>query len=54
LGLSISKALVERLGGEIGYASPEGHGAEFHFTLPLLTRGKVGQKFGKTGLAPAM
>jgi len=53
LGLSISKALVERLGGEIGYQGRESHGAEFHFTLPLLTQGHVMQKNPKRGLTPA-
>ena len=34
LGLSISKAYVEMLGGKIGINSELGKGAEFHFTLP--------------------
>ena len=34
LGLSISKGLVELLGGTIGYNSEPGKGTEFYFTLP--------------------
>lgn len=34
LGLSISKALVEMLGGEIGVESEPGMGSLFYFTLP--------------------
>jgi PAS domain S-box-containing protein len=35
LGLSISKAYVEILGGEMGVQSVEGRGSEFHFTVPV-------------------
>ena len=34
LGLNICKAIVERLGGSIGFESAEGVGSRFHFTLP--------------------
>lgn len=34
LGLSITKAYVEMLGGTIGVESNEGHGSIFYFTLP--------------------
>ena len=37
LGLSISKAYVEMLGGQIWLNSEEGKGATFHFTLPYNT-----------------
>jgi len=36
LGLSISKAYVEMLGGEIWVKSQKGVGSTFHFTLPCL------------------
>jgi PAS domain S-box-containing protein len=38
LGLSISKAYVELLGGEIWTESKEGKGSIFYFTLPYLTK----------------
>ncbi len=38
LGLSISKAYVEMLGGEIGVQSTEGEGSTFWFTLPYHRR----------------
>lgn len=34
LGLAISKSIIERLGGEIGVFSAEGHGSTFWFVLP--------------------
>ena len=37
LGLSISKAIVERLGGTIGFFTGAGEGTNFHFDLPLWT-----------------
>jgi hypothetical protein len=37
LGLSISKAYVEMLGGQIWVESQEGKGATFYFTLPYAT-----------------
>ena len=35
LGLFICKAIVEKMGGTIGYTSGLGHGATFYFDLPL-------------------
>jgi len=40
LGLSISKAYVELLGGKIWVESQEGKGSIFYFTLPYLTKPK--------------
>ncbi|MGC9671443.1 response regulator [Planosporangium sp. 12N6] len=37
LGLTISRQLVELMGGSIGLASTVGSGSRFHFTLPLPT-----------------
>jgi PAS domain S-box-containing protein len=37
LGLSITKAYVEMLGGSIGVESEEGRGSTFYFTLPYKT-----------------
>ncbi len=36
LGLNICKAIVERMGGSIGYASRPGGGSLFYFDLPLV------------------
>ena len=46
LGLPISKAYVEILGGEIWVNSEEGKGSEFYFTLPYLTLKKGNKKAG--------
>ena len=35
LGLYISKAIVERSGGKIGFKSEENKGSTFWFTLPI-------------------
>ena len=35
LGLSISRAVIEAMGGSMGVTSKPGHGSRFWFTLPL-------------------
>ncbi len=44
LGLSISKGLVELLGGRIWYNSAPGEGTEFYFSIPLLRNEPVNIK----------
>ncbi|MBR7784538.1 sensor histidine kinase, partial [Undibacterium luofuense] len=36
LGLSLSKTMIEKMGGKIGFKSEEGHGSLFYLLLPLI------------------
>jgi signal transduction histidine kinase len=38
LGLAISKAIIEQMGGSIGFDSVAGQGATFYFDLPVASR----------------
>ncbi|MCG5244023.1 ATP-binding protein [Azospirillum doebereinerae] len=40
LGLTLARHLVELMGGRIGVTSSAGHGATFHFTLPIKPAGR--------------
>ncbi len=52
LGLSITKAYIEMLGGEIRLESQEGSGSTFYFTIPSLQ--KATQKKRQKGIAEVM
>jgi signal transduction histidine kinase len=41
LGLSLSKAMIEKLGGTIGFDSVEGQGSRFYIELPLTARANI-------------
>ncbi len=36
LGLSLSKSMIEKMGGQIGFTSQEAQGSNFFITLPIV------------------
>lgn len=52
LGLSISKAYVEMLGGKIWVESEEGKGAAFYFTIPVHTLSLTKIELGAAAMPP--
>ncbi len=52
VGLSISKGLVELMGGKLGFASRPGQGSDFWFQLPLADESQSGTA-APAGSAPA-
>ncbi len=54
LGLAISKALVDRMGGEIGFRSVPGQGTTFHFVLPILPQAPLPAEVAADAADPAV
>ena len=50
LGLSITKSLVERMGGRIAFECPAGGGTVFRVTLPIVSAPPPDSQFAPTGL----
>ncbi|HTH47318.1 MAG TPA: response regulator [Candidatus Limnocylindria bacterium] len=53
VGLTLSKGLVELMGGQLGFASQPGQGSDFWFHLPLASEGASGGSTGAETLLPA-
>lgn len=43
LGLNITKAIIEKLGGTIGFSSPQNQGTTFFFNLPVIHKSEVSE-----------
>ena len=54
LGLTISRQLVDMMGGNLGMASQEGHGSTFWFSLPFDVETAVGADHPQTHAAVAV
>ena len=52
VGLSLSKGLVELMGGKLGFASRPGQGSDFWFQLPLASESQPGKDSAAENLPP--
>ncbi len=54
LGLAVAKRIVEQAGGEVGFESTRGEGAQFWFTLPVSGQTGVATQHGAAAEGPAV